>query len=41
MQVDEAKQSKKNNIINSDIWFKFKEGYSNAVRRVPKIKEFI
>ncbi|RXG71252.1 hypothetical protein Avbf_02702 [Armadillidium vulgare] len=26
----------KNNILSSSIWFKFKEGYSNAVRRPLK-----
>jgi len=30
-----------NDIIKSDIWFKFKEGYSNAVRRTVKIKDLI
>jgi len=26
-------------IISSDIWFKFKEGYNNAVRRTVKMKD--
>ena len=30
-----------NEIVKSDIWFKFKEGYSNAVRRNVKLKDFL
>jgi len=43
IKVDPAKLQKKkeNEIIKSDIWFKFKEGYSNAVRRNLKIKELM
>lgn len=28
-------------IVSSDIWFKFKEGYNNAVRKHIKMKDFI
>ena len=40
-QVDPKKTETKNSVIKSDIWFKFKEGYSNAVRRNLKVKEFM
>lgn len=30
-----------NEIVKSDIWFRFKEGYSNAVRRPIKMKDLI
>ena len=42
-QIDHAKLAKKkeNEIVKSDIWFKFKEGYSNAVRRNLKMKELM
>ena len=39
--ADETKESKKNEIIISDVWFKFKEGYNNAVRRTIKMKDMI
>ena len=43
MQVDPKKTEAedKNRVIKSDIWFRFKEGYSNAVRRNLKVKEFL
>jgi len=43
IKVDPAalERKKENQIIKSDIWFKFKEGYSNAVRRNLKIKELM
>jgi len=44
IKVDPAKLQKKkeNEIVKSDIWFKFKEGYSNAVRRnLKKMKELM
>jgi len=43
IKVDPAKLQKKkeNEIVKSDIWFKFKEGYSNAVRRNLKMKELM
>eukprot|EP00112_Aurelia_sp_Birch-Aquarium-sp1_P012693 Seg2672.7 transcript_id=Seg2672.7/GoldUCD/mRNA.D3Y31 product="Chromosome transmission fidelity protein 18-like" protein_id=Seg2672.7/GoldUCD/D3Y31 len=28
-------------IINTDIWFKFNEGYTNAVRRTVKVQDFL
>ena len=40
-QVDPKKTEDKNSVIKSDIWFRFKEGYSNAVRRNLKVKEFL
>jgi len=39
--ADETKESKKNEIIISDVWFKFKEGYNNAVRRTIRMKDMI
>jgi len=43
IKIDHAKLAKKkeNEIVKSDIWFKFKEGYSNAVRRNLKMKELM
>lgn len=32
---------KANEIISSDVWFKFKEGYNNAVRRTIRMKDMI
>ena len=40
-QVDPSKQDNKKEVIKSDIWFRFKEGYSNAVRKNLKVKDFI
>lgn len=42
-QVDPEKQAQKaeNDLVKSDIWFKFKEGYSNAVRRHVKMKDLL
>jgi hypothetical protein len=41
--VSEQKQtvSAANDIVKTDIWFKFKEGYSNAVRRTVKTKDLL
>jgi len=37
-----AEEEKKNNeIVKTDIWFRFKEGYSNAVRRKVKIANLL
>lgn len=43
IKIDHAKllKKKENEIVKSDIWFKFKEGYSNAVRRNLKMKELM
>lgn len=43
IKVDPTMQLKKSegDLVKSDIWFKFKEGYSNAVRRNVKIKNFL
>ena len=41
LKVNPKKEENKNNVIKSDVWFKFKEGYSNAVRRNLKVKEFM
>jgi len=43
IKIDHAKLQKKkeSEIVKSDIWFKFKEGYSNAVRRNLKMKELM
>ena len=41
-QIDPAKlEQKANETVKSDIWFKFKEGYSNAVRRNIKMKDIM
>jgi chromosome transmission fidelity protein 18 len=41
VKVDPNQQTKKeeNSLVKSDIWFKFKEGYTNAVRRTIKMKD--
>ena len=31
--------SSKNSLLSSDIWFKFKEGYNNAVRRIVRVQD--
>jgi len=43
VKVDPTKQAKKeeNPLLKSDIWFKFKEGYTNAVRRTIKMKDLV
>jgi len=41
LKVDPSKVDKKKEVIKSDIWFRFKEGYSNAVRKNLKVKDFI
>merc|ERR1712226_633200 len=43
IKVDPSKQVKKieKDLVKSDIWFKFKEGYSNAVRRNVKMKDLL
>merc|ERR1719341_1517693 len=43
IKVDPSKQAKniESELVSSDIWFKFKEGYSNAVRRTIKMKDFL
>lgn len=38
---DHHKKNTTNEIVKSDIWFRFKEGYSNAVRRPIKMKDLI
>ena len=42
-KVDPAKAAakKENEIIISDVWFKFKEGYNNAVRRNIRMKDLL
>ena len=41
-EVDAEKDAKpKNEIIISDVWFKFKEGYNNAVRRTIRMKDML
>ena len=36
-----AKKDANSEIVSSDIWFKFKEGYNNAVRRNVKMKDLL
>ncbi|XP_013395574.1 chromosome transmission fidelity protein 18 homolog [Lingula anatina] len=33
--------AKKKNILDGDVWFHFKEGYSNAVRRTVRVQDFL
>lgn len=42
-KTPEPKQKKveKKNVLTTDIWFHFKEGYSNAVRRNVRIQDFL
>ncbi|KAK4315368.1 hypothetical protein Pmani_013421 [Petrolisthes manimaculis] len=37
--VNHQAKSTNNEIVKSDIWFRFKEGYSNAVRRTIRMKD--
>ncbi|KAK3859648.1 hypothetical protein Pcinc_034261 [Petrolisthes cinctipes] len=37
--VNHQVKSTNNEIVKSDIWFRFKEGYSNAVRRTIRMKD--
>ena len=30
-----------NEIVKTDVWFRFKEGFSNAVRRNVKMKDLL
>jgi chromosome transmission fidelity protein 18 len=43
IKIDPAaqKQHVHNEIVKSDVWFKFREGYSNAVRRHVKMKDLM
>ena len=41
VEREKTVEEKKNDIVKTDVWFKFKEGYSNAVRRNVKIKDFM
>ena len=34
-------EEKKKNVLQTDIWFHFTEGFSNAVRRNVKVKDFL
>ncbi|KAK3091861.1 hypothetical protein FSP39_023205 [Pinctada imbricata] len=34
-------ENKKKNVLQTDIWFHFTEGFSNAVRRNVKVKDFL
>jgi len=40
-EVRVSNEVTKNDIVKTDIWFKFKEGYSNAVRRNVRMKDFL
>ncbi|XP_042861929.1 chromosome transmission fidelity protein 18 homolog isoform X2 [Penaeus japonicus] len=39
--VHQEAKTMTNEIVKSDIWFRFKEGYSNAVRRPIKLKDLV
>ena len=41
LKVDPSKQNKQDGMVTSDVWFKFKGGYSNAVRRNVKMKDLM
>lgn len=32
---------RKKNLLRSDVWFQYKEGYTNAVRRTILMKDFL
>nr|XP_022313340.1 chromosome transmission fidelity protein 18 homolog [Crassostrea virginica] len=38
---DEHQEKKKKNVLNTDIWFHFTEGFSNAVRRNVRVEDFL
>lgn len=38
---DAEEKKKKRNVLSTDVWFHFKEGFSNAVRRNVKIQDFL
>ncbi|XP_033750100.1 chromosome transmission fidelity protein 18 homolog [Pecten maximus] len=38
---DAEEVKKKRNVLNTDVWFHFKEGFSNAVRRNVRIQDFL
>ncbi|KAK7024655.1 hypothetical protein SK128_009630 [Halocaridina rubra] len=40
-QAQPEVKSTTNEIVKSDIWFRFKEGYSNAVRRTIKMRDML
>ena len=42
-KIDLVKEAieKANEIVSSDVWFKFKEGYNNAVRKNIKMKDLL
>lgn len=37
----DSKESKKEGLVFGDVWFKFKEGYNNAVRRTIRMKDLL
>ena len=37
----DSKGSKKEGLVFGDVWFKFKEGYNNAVRRTIRMKDLL
>lgn len=41
MDADKEAAKKANEIIISDVWFKFKEGYNNAVRRNIRMQDLL
>jgi chromosome transmission fidelity protein 18 len=38
---DEPVSERKDDIVKSDVWFHYKEGFSNAVRRSVKIQDLL
>eukprot|EP00795_Rhopilema_esculentum_P009123 gene9123-16782_t len=40
-KVSESQKQKKASLVNTQVWFKFNEGYSNAVRRTVKLQDFM
>ena len=39
--VEEKLLEKQSSVINTKVWFKFNEGYTNAVRRTTRVQDFL
>ncbi len=37
----DRKEEEENRIISSDVWFRFKEGYNNAVRKMVRMRDLV
>ncbi len=38
-QVEAGREEEQGRIISSDVWFRFKEGYNNAVRKIVRMRD--